>query len=144
MKRMVSFVLLLVICLSLCACGKRGTELTTSIYDEYFDLNIQCADFNEQKGDSYRTCDGTILIGLEAKAGVEIDVDSVSVKITLDSPWSFGGATTKTVILERDGSGDVWFAQLDCNAKSMLVNTSISFSRSDISVKVTDISGYAN
>lgn len=144
MKRVVSFVLMLVICLSLCACGNRGTELTTSNYDEYFDLNVQYADFNEQKGTSYRTCDGTILIGLEAKAGVDVAVDSVSVKITLDSPWSFGGSTSKTVSLERDGSGDVWFAQLDCSAKSILVNTSISLSRSDISVKVTEISGYAN
>lgn len=144
MKRVVSFVLMLVICLSLCACGNRGTELTTSNYDEYFDLNVQHADFNEQKGTSYRTCDGTILIGLEAKAGVDVAVDSVSVKITLDSPWSFGGSTSKTVSLERDGSGDVWFAQLDCSAKSILVNTSISLSRSDISVKVTEISGYAN
>lgn len=144
MRKIVSILLMVVISLSLCACGNRGTELTTSNYDEYFDLNVQCADFNEQKGDSYRTCDGTILIGLEAKAGVEIDVDSVSVKITLDSPWSFGGSTTKTVSLERDGGGDVWYAQLDCSAKSILVNTSISLSRSDISVKITDISGYAN
>lgn len=76
--------------------------------------------------------------------GLFVGINSVGCEKILNSPWSFGGATTKTVILERDGSGDVWFAQLDCNAKSMLVNTSISLSRSDISVKVTDISGYAN
>ena len=144
MKKVLPPILVIIVCLFLCACGNQGTEITTTNYDDYFYLNVQYADFNEQKGETYRTCDGTILIGLEAKTEAEVDIDSVTVKITLDSPWSFGGTATKTVSLKKDGSGDVWIAQLDCSAKSILVNTSISLSRSDISVEVTDISGYAH
>ena len=145
MKKKYSLLIVILLAIAtLYSCGTQGTEITTTNYEDYFFLDVKCADYNEQKGGIYRTCDGTILISLEATTGVEVDVDSVAVKITLDSPWSFGGASTKTVSLEKDGSGDVWFAQVDCSAKSMLVNTSISLSRSDISVRVTDISGYAN
>ena len=67
------------------------------------------------------------------------EIEGVSVKVTVPSPWSVVGASDVQLKKGIDGG---WYAKIPLKAESMLVNTSIDkVSENKVSVKITSISG---
>lgn len=141
MKKVVCFLLALAAALTLCACEKE-TKLTAANYEDYFYLDVQCAISDQRPEGSYRTGEGLMLVSLKKFDTANVEVDYVSVEVSLESPWSFDGSREITVALEPVG-GEIWYAKLECEAKWLLVNTSFRLNSSDISVKVKKIVGIA-
>lgn len=141
MKKALCLLLILAALLGLCGCRKE-TKLSTVNYADYFDTQVLC-DISDQgpEGD-YRVGDGIILVSLKKKTTAQVEVDYISVEVTLEWPWSFDGSRKTTAPLEAVGDG-TWYAKLDCSAKSLLVNTSFRFSPADIQVEVRKIVGVA-
>lgn len=142
MKRILCIFLALAMVLPLCACEKE-TKLTRYNYEDYFYIDVQCAISDQRPEGSFRTGEGLILISLKKFDTVDVEVDYVSVEVSLEHPWSFGGSNKTTVVLEPVG-GAIWYAKLDCDAKWALVNTSFRLYNNDITVKVKEIVGIAS
>lgn len=141
MKKSLCILLVMVTMLSLCACEKE-TNLTTFNYEDYFYLDVQYAISDQRAQGSYRTGEGLILVSLNKFDTANVEVDYISVEVSLESPWSIDGRTKATVVLEPVG-GEIWYAKLECEAKWILVNTRFTLNRSDITVKVKEIVGVA-
>ena len=146
MKKTISLLLALVLCLSLCACGKaKSIKLDTSNCnpdnkDPYVTVSVSAsAVANEKKEGSTRTAESSITIFVKPTEVGRTEIEGVSVKVTVPSPWSVVGASDVQLKKGIDGG---WYAKIPLKAESMLVNTSIDkVSENKVSVKITSISG---
>ena len=85
MKKAISLLLALVICLSLCACGGSKVELTLENYKTYLDVNIKS--FAPGDSDAWRFPDAphcrSEYIGFVGCAGASTNYDYNDIKITV-------------------------------------------------------------
>ena len=146
MKKTIFLLLALVLCLSLCACGKaKSIELDTfncnpDNKDPYVTVSVSAsAVANEKKEGSTRTAESSITIFVKPTEVGRTEIEGVSVKVTVPSPWSVVGASDVQL---KNGIDGGWYAKIPLKAESLLVNTSIDkVSENEVSVKITSISG---
>lgn len=132
MKKALVLLLIVTVCITLAACGTE--KINSYNYEDYLDVKIDYYIKNEGKSGSSRTADGEVFITVTPKDPENTTIDSISAKVSADSPWFLVSGSNVTF---SGYNGAKWMAQVTLKADSPLVNTSLKLNAKYLDINLT-------